>query len=287
MGAACSPGLWHDACRRAGMAEDTIEMDLSPQRIMDGLRWRARALYDRIPLSIRASFLDRLARTRALLGLSNFDHERLTQSYRRAWELLLREDPTAADGDFLEFGVYYGSSLACMHEALAGLGLGRVRILGFDSFAGLPDTADEEASSPWIPGQYRSSLRLTRRYLRKHGVPPGRVSLIKGWFRDTLTPATRREHGIERGSVLMVDCDLYSSAREALAFAAPLIGSRAIIYFDDWHAAGLADKGEGERRAFEEFLAENPDLRARELEGLNYKVKRDVKVFLISRQPAA
>ena len=266
------------------MTHAAADMTLTPKRIIDGIRWRLEGLRDRVPRPVRVWFLERRARTRARLGLSfSATPERLILSYRSAWELLLDEDPTAAGGDFLEFGVYYGTSLACMHQALGQLGLDQVRMIGFDSFEGLPESAAEDPASPWLPGQYRSSLGMTRGYLRKRGVPPDRVVLEKGWFSDSLTPEMRERHRITRASFLMVDCDLYSSAREALAFAAPLLGPRTIIYFDDWHAAGMAEKGEGERRAFEEFLAANPDLAARELHGLEYNDKGHAKMFMVSR----
>jgi hypothetical protein len=273
---------------RMRMAHATADMLLTPKRLIEGLRWRADALYGRLPYPVRVWILERQARARARLGLSfSVEHDRLARSYRKAWELLLGEDPTAASGDFLEFGVYYGTSLACMHQALGELGLDRVRMFGFDSFEGMPESADREPASPWLPGQYRSSLGMTRSYLKKRGVPPDRVVLEKGWFSDTLTPEFRERNGIRRASFLMVDCDLYSSAREALDFAGPLLGRRTVIYFDDWHAAGMAEKGEGERRAFEEFLAANPDLSARELEGLEYKDTRHPKMFMVSRTSAA
>ena len=89
-----------------------------------------------------------------------------------------------------------------------------------------------------------------------------RVTLVKGWFDDTATPATAAAHGITSAGVVMVDCDNYSSAKAALRFAAPLLGRRAVVVFDDWHHAGLAERGLGEKRAFEEFLAEHPEFRA-------------------------
>ena len=257
---------------------------LTRERIIEGLTWRIGALYDRLPLRIRARIGDVLARRRAREGVSNFDHARLTGSYTTAWERLLREDPGAAEGDYLEFGVFYGSSLACMHEVRGRLGLSSVRLFGFDSFEGFPDSADKEPGSTWFPGQCRSSLDLARSFLRRRGVPEDAATLVKGWFSDTLTPATRDRLGISRASVLMIDCDLYSAARDALRFSAPLIGRAAIIYFDDWNAAGIGDLGEGERRAFEEFLADNPDLRAEELGGLEYKDKADPRIFLVVRK---
>ncbi len=60
----------------------------------------------------------------------------------------------------------------------------------------------------------------------------------------------------------MIDCDLYSSTVDALAFCEPLIQERAVVFFDDWHSASLAAQGLGERRAFDEFIARHTDIDA-------------------------
>jgi O-methyltransferase len=258
-------------------------MKLTPKRILEGISWRAEALYQRAPLRLRAWLLERRNHTRAHLGLSFVNPSRMTQAYRRAWEQILAEDPSAAEGDYIEFGVYYGSSIACMYDALGQAGLGHVRMFGFDSFEGLPDSADKEPASPWLPGQFSASPELIRKFLRKRGVPTERVTLIRGWF-SALTAAHREHHRMVRGSVFNFDCDLHSSTRDALRFAEPLFGRRAIVFFDDWHAAGMAEQGAGQRRALEEFLAEHHDIRAREIDGLEYNSR--VKVFMLSRAPA-
>ena len=260
--------------------------DSIARRIVEGVRWRADAIYSRVPRKARVWLENLLLPNRVRRGQHMFDRERLIASYRRAWELLLRDEPASAPGHYVEFGVYYGSSMACMYAALEQLGLSGVHLFGFDSFAGLPPEAATEADQQWIPGQFQASRALAEEYLERQGVPPDRVTLTEGWFEDTLTPATAARLVIRRAGVLMVDCDIYTSARQALAFSEPLIGPQAIIYFDDWNAGGLADRGMGERRAFEEFLAEHPDLQAEPLEGFNYKDKGDVKVFRVRRVTA-
>ena len=52
-----------------------------------------------------------------------------------------------------------------------------------------------------------------------------------------------------------------------------------MVFLDEWSTSGLAAKGLGERRAFEEFLAGNPDLRAEELPSYS----DDSKVFFVTR----
>ncbi|HSK40334.1 MAG TPA: hypothetical protein VK943_11260, partial [Arenibaculum sp.] len=114
----------------------------------------------------------------------------------------------------------------------------------------------------------------------RRGVDWARTYLVKGWFDDTLTPELIRTHGIERASVIMVDCVIYSSTRTVLRFCEPLIKGSAIIVFDDWNAYGLADDGMGERRAFEEFLADHPDI---EVVGQLPTYDRLAAVFLVHR----
>ena len=82
----------------------------------------------------------------------------------------------------------------------------------------------------------------------------------------------------------MVDCDLYSSAKEALTFCGPLLTDPAIIFFDDWNP--LAKENKGEKRAFDEFLHENPHVKADELGDYSWK-PGDLhgKVFRLSRTP--
>jgi O-methyltransferase len=189
-----------------------------------------------------------------------------------AIEALRRHVPDEAFGDYLEFGVSRGTSLATMHRALAEAGLGRVRLFGFDSFLGLPP---EAATQGWSPGAFMSTLGATRRYLTRAGVDWDRVTLVKGFFRDTLTEETRARLGLRKASLIMVDCDIYSAARECLRFCEPLIADRAVLFFDDW-----GNDPEGERRAFREFLAAFPDLSAEPLRAYIPAAR----VFLLTRR---
>ncbi len=202
--------------------------------------------------------------------------ERLQRHYEKALERLAESAGPAAVGDYLEFGVYQGNSMICMHRALTRLGFGATRIFGFDSFEGLPEEADRE--QVWSAGQFRSEIEFTRERLREAGVDLDRAHLIKGFFSDTLSPALARQHGIEKAGVIMVDSDLYSSAREALDFCAPLIGDEAVIFFDDWNST---DESGGEKRAFREFLEAHPDLTAEDFG----TYLDNAQVFLVKRRP--
>jgi predicted O-methyltransferase YrrM len=183
-------------------------------------------------------------------------------------------------GAYLEFGVYNGTSLVCMYRELEAMGLHHVRLIGFDSFQGFPPTAAVEDGGRWQPGRCHSTLEFTKSVLHYEGVDPSRVMLVPGWFSDTLNAKTARDLQLDKASAIMIDCDLYSSAKQALEFCAPLIRDEALILFDDWHARSLAGKNMGERRAFAEFLRRHPCFTAVPFG----KYANRTETFLVSRR---
>lgn len=208
----------------------------------------------------------------------------LQTSFRSALELLIDHKRGNEVGDYLEFGVYNGTSMLCMYRALKEVRLGDSRLIGFDSFEGLPPGADEDEGGwgCWRPGQFKSSFEFTQAVLSLSGIDWSRVVLVRGWFEDTLNADLARHHRIERAGVVMIDCDLYTAAREALDFCKPLIKDETIMVFDDWHPGELAAKSVGEKRAFDEFLEASPELSSTYLEDLSGYSDR-AAVFLVTR----
>jgi O-methyltransferase len=190
----------------------------------------------------------------------------------RALRTLRSRDRTGHIGDYIEFGVSRGTSMSCMYDALTSEGLPRVRLFGFDSFEGLPA---EAASEQWRPGAFKSTLSATRSYLTKAGIDWSRTTLVKGWFKHTLTPATRDRLGIQKASVIMIDCDIETASRDALQFAGPLIRDCAVVFLDDWDS----DPRGGQRLAFEHFLSENPQFSVESLPTYT----ATARVFLLTR----
>lgn len=183
--------------------------------------------------------------------------------------------PAPQFGDYLEFGVNRGTSLACVYRALSNKGLSHVRLIGFDSFEGLPPEAAEEG---WVPGDFKSSYAATKAYLAKMGLDMGRIELVKGWFNQTCTPQTAARLALKKASLIMVDCDIYSASRDVLRYAEPLIRDHAIVICDDWGARG-SDEKKGQSDAFEEFLEEFESLSAKPLP--SYRPLS--RIFLVSR----
>jgi hypothetical protein len=183
-------------------------------------------------------------------------------------------------GDYLEFGVYNGTSLVSTFRETEAMGLTRMRLFGFDSFEGLPAAAATDDEGKWKPGAWRSDLEFTEAVLEAEGVDRSRVTLVPGWFSETCRPDTARRLGIAKASVIMVDCDIYTSTREALEFCAPLIVDHALVLFDDWHTGNLAARHLGERKAFEEWLAANQAFSAEPFG--SYRAKAET--FIVSRR---
>ncbi len=202
----------------------------------------------------RAAFRWRTQR-RALQGKGLVPEPELYALYSAA-VMTLRDKVGANIGDYVEFGVCHGSSMACMNDVLRATGTRGVRKFGFDSFEGLPPEADDQDGGFFSAGQFDSSLSFTRKLLEKRGISWSDTVLIKGWFRDTCTPETARAYGIERVGIVMIDCDIYSSTLEALTFIEPYLAEQSIIIFDDWNSGNLAARGLGESKAFNEFMGD-------------------------------
>jgi O-methyltransferase len=210
----------------------------------------------------------------------------LEDAYRTELTYLAQEAGLDGVGDYLEFGVYVGTSLLCMHRASRAAGLGSIRLVGFDSFQGLPATAATEQGG-FHPGWFRAGYDVVREHLTRNGIDWSRTVLVPGWFEDTLVPKLAKRLAIEKASVIMIDCDLYSSTRTALNFCDPLIKDRTIVFFDDWPGDGPESEGVGERGAFDEFLSEHPDLTVEERGPYPWRARKEAqrygKVFLLTR----
>lgn len=207
--------------------------------------------------------------------------DQLKPEYVKALKTLSESLGPDALGDYLEFGVSHGTSLTCMHRALKELNLDKVRIFGFDSFEGLPDNAKLEGNKYFVPGAFKSSIEKTKHFLSDNGIDWKKTFLIKGWYSDTLTEELKQKHNITKASVIMIDVDIYSSSVEALNFCKSLIKDTSIIFFDDWYTFGYAEKNLGEKKAFYEFLKDNPQFKVEDLGDYSLKGVTYGKIFKI------
>ena len=173
-------------------------------------------------------------------------------------------------GDYFEFGVFNGSSLGSAYLAAKKSRLKSIKFFAFDAFKGLPPRTDKE-SDVLQKGFYCCSFNKTKECLRRRGINPDDITWVKGWYKDTLNYKTIEKLKIKKIGIVFVDCDTYSSSKEALDFLTPLIAEPAIFCFDDWKLYDMDVKGTGEYKAFNEFLEENPHIKAKEIKSYNRK----------------
>ncbi|MDO9441388.1 MAG: class I SAM-dependent methyltransferase [Beijerinckiaceae bacterium] len=133
-------------------------------------------------------------------------------------------------GLFLEFGVAGGESIRQIAAFHAG------PVYGFDSFEGLP----EDWFAYLRKGFFAQELPRT----------PDNVTLVKGWFSDTLDGFLAQHD--EPVAFLHIDSDLYSSADFVLRRLEPRLAPGAVVLFDEyWNYPGWLQH---EFKAFREFI---------------------------------
>lgn len=143
----------------------------------------------------------------------------------------------AIDGIIAEFGVKSGKTI---NQLSLKPSLRKSHIYGFDSFEGIPED--------W------SGTKTLKGQLTNHGKLPKvnkNVTLIKGWFKDSL-PIFLAAHK-ENFSLLHIDCDIYQSTKDIFDNIMERIVPGTIIIFDEFF--NYPNWKNHEFKAFQEFLS--------------------------------
>lgn len=137
---------------------------------------------------------------------------------------------TTVTGLFLEFGVATGATINLIGP------LAPVRVFGFDSFEGLPES--------W--GDYMPKGAFAQPAPNVHC----NVELVVGYFDKTLPSFLANHEG--QVAFLHIDCDLYSSTKTVFETLANRIVPGTVIVFDEYF--NYPQWEEGEHKALSEFL---------------------------------
>jgi len=142
------------------------------------------------------------------------------------------------DGLILEFGVFRGRSINYLAKIFK-----KEQLFGFDSFEGL---AEDWAGSSLPKGAFDV----------KGALPdvPSNVSLIKGWFDQTL-PGFLEDHSGEIIKYCHLDCDTYESAHYVLSSLVDRFQTGTVIVFDEY--IGYPNWREGEYKAWQSICSEH------------------------------
>lgn len=155
-----------------------------------------------------------------------------------------------------EFGCHSARTFSTFISAAKFFKLPTDNIYAFDSFEGLPE---EENSGVFKQGEFSTSEAKFRKLVhKKTGLILNDSQVIKGFYSESLISSDALSLPIP--SIVHVDVDLYGSTVEILKFLEKISWKRLLIIFDDWYCFA-PDSKNGERLAFEEFLAENPRIR--------------------------
>ncbi len=193
------------------------------------------------------------------------------EAIQKAFDLVSKE----ADGnigDYYEFGLFRGYTFLQAYKHCEKQGIDDIHFYGFDSFEGLPEPANsiDEHGGRFFAGQFSCSLKEVEDNLSSRGMDISKATLIKGFYEESLTEDLRKQHTFGPASVVLMDCDYYSSTKTALDWMETYLQFGTVILFDDWYSYG-DDNELGQQKAFAEFLKEHPQYEAEELwEFLNH-----------------
>lgn len=165
-------------------------------------------------------------------------------------------------GGYYEFGVSSGQTATYAMNAARNLAApppagGLDKFFLFDSFIGLPpivDPADQlkDYSAIW-EGRFAVGQADVEAALGAAGHDLQKVKFIPGFYEESLVRKDTLD-AVEGSPAALVhiDCDLYTAARDALAFMNGRILDGALLMFDDWFIyRGRPDRGV--QKAFSEW----------------------------------
>jgi hypothetical protein len=198
----------------------------------------------------------------------------------------------AVEGDYLEFGVFRGASFI---EAINELVVARnrwdgnnlltnraaydetnlkkadedfqslifkekINFYAFDSFVGLPNLEHADLGhSRFRSGRYNFAENKFIANVLKNckKISRGQLITVPGFYNESLSDDLKKSLNLKAASIVMIDCDLYSSTVSVLDFITDLVQDGTILIFDDWYAY-KGSPNRGERVATHEWLKKNP-----------------------------
>ncbi len=164
-------------------------------------------------------------------------------------------------GNYYEFGLAVGFTFKRAYRAISeiarDLGMADttafgVKMFGFDSFEGLPEPGEWDRREGWEQGTFANTKENFVAAMDAELIPRQAYELVEGYYEKSLTNELRRRLDGSKPSIVMMDCDFYSSTKTVLEWLRPLLRDGTMFMFDDiWAYMGHPDFGE--LRAIREF----------------------------------
>lgn len=165
------------------------------------------------------------------------------------------------EGDYLEFGVFTGSSFAAAIEISKENVIPRktsCRFVGFDSFEGFGERSESDQAHPFFQdANFKTDFDSVNRRLSHMLSDKNRVQLVKGFYDQTLKGHKPADYGIGRAAVILVDCDTFSAAKCVFDFLPDALQEGTILLLDDLFGF-KGSQSQGVNGAFKVFMDQNP-----------------------------
>jgi O-methyltransferase len=182
----------------------------------------------------------------------------VTRNRRRKLLSLMKElDDREVPGDVVELGVFKGGTAGVLGSACADSPFDRHLWL-YDSYQGLPEPLPEDGpeAEGWAQGEtggrtipingcVGTRTEVENFLFEEMGLNRQSVTLIEGWYQDTLADAK-----VESVGLLHVDCDWYESVKLSLDAFYDQVAAGGCIVLDDY------GRWPGAKQALDEALAE-------------------------------
>ncbi len=155
------------------------------------------------------------------------------------WDYTAQQLADRTEGICLEFGVFQGHSINYISRQLPQL-----RFCGFDSFEGLCE-------------DWKGHFQSKGAFDLKGNLPSvnDNVTLIKGWFNQTLPGFVEKELAGNELAMIHVDGDTYEAAEIVFRELKPYIRPGLLILFDEY--LGFPGWRNGEYKAWQEHCQAN------------------------------
>ena len=207
---------------------------------------------------LKLEFLQNLAQN-FFANLSPFVSHNLEKYYviKKALYLSSIENIT---GDYLEFGIFEGSSFSNAIRCYLKLkkiidNKISINFYGFDSFEGFGELSEKDKHPIYKDLNFETSYKNVFQRINKVSKNKVKFKLIKGFFSETLIKPPSY-YGIKKARIIFVDSDTYLSTFEALNFCITIIQPGTIFILDDFFSySGSSLKGVA--GAFFEFKKKN------------------------------
>ena len=151
------------------------------------------------------------------------------------------------NGEFAECGVYKGGTAYLIADTLMKCSENKKELHLFDTFSGMPKTANED-DSHHIEGDFKdTTLNDVKEYLQK---------FYCAIFHYGIIPETFEGLGNKKFSFVHIDVDIYQSVKDCCDFFYDRLIKGGIIIFDDY---GFRGYEKAAKKAVDEFFSDKQE----------------------------